>query len=68
MRTKIILLLFLCVGAIEAQIRFKPVDKIEYELWGKEVPIKVLPFLQAQLLGQYLRGDIPEYPPFTDWR
>ena len=27
----------LCVGAIEAQIRFKPVDKIEYELWEKEV-------------------------------
>lgn len=43
-------------------------NKVEYKLWGKDVPIKVLPFLQAQLLGQYLRGDIPEYPPFTDWR
>lgn len=43
-------------------------EKVFYKLWGKEVPIKVLPFLQAQLLGQYLRGDIPEYPPFTDWR
>lgn len=43
-------------------------EKVEYKLWGKDVPIKLLPFLQAQLLGQYLRGDIPEYPPFTDWR
>ncbi|MCC6095627.1 MAG: CRISPR-associated endonuclease Cas1 [Eubacterium sp.] len=42
--------------------------KVGYKLWDKEVPIKVLPFLQAQLLGQYLRGDISEYPPFTDWR
>ncbi|HAP03937.1 MAG TPA: CRISPR-associated endonuclease Cas1 [Lachnospiraceae bacterium] len=43
-------------------------EKVEYKLWGKEVPIKILPFLQAQLMGQYLRGDISEYPPFTDWR
>lgn len=42
--------------------------RVMYKLWGKEVPIKLLPYLQAQLLGQYLRGDIPEYPPFTDWR
>ena len=27
----------LCVGAVEAQIRFKPVDKTEYEIWGKEI-------------------------------
>ena len=37
MRTKFILLLLLCVGAVEAQIRFKPVDKTEYEIWGKEI-------------------------------
>lgn len=43
-------------------------EKVMYKLWGKEVPIKLLPYLQSQLLGQFLRGDIPEYPPFTDWR
>ena len=43
-------------------------EKVEFKLWDKEVSIKMLPFLQSQLMGQYLRGDIPEYPPFTDWR
>lgn len=43
-------------------------EKVYFKLYDKEVPIKILPFLQAQLMGQFLRGDIPEYPPFTDWR
>lgn len=42
--------------------------RIYCKLYQKEVPIKILPYIQAQLLGQYLRGDIAEYPPFTDWR
>lgn len=41
---------------------------ISFKLYDKNVSIKVLPYLQAQLLSQYIRGDIPEYPPFTDWR
>lgn len=43
-------------------------EKIYFKLYEKDVPIKILPFLQAQLMGQFLRGDIQEYPPFTDWR
>lgn len=35
MRTKFILLLLLCVGTIEAQIRFKPIDKFSYKIWEK---------------------------------
>ena len=32
---------------------------------NKSVEIKLLPYLQAQLLAQYIRGDIDEYPPFV---
>ena len=38
--------------------------KVLFRLYKKEVPIRLLPFLQAQLLSQYVRGDIPEYPPW----
>ena len=34
-------------------------------LYKKTVPKKLLPYLQAQLLSQFIRGDIAEYPPWT---
>jgi len=41
--------------------------EIIYPLYQKKYEQKVLPYLQAQLMAQYIRGEIPEYPPFI-WR
>ena len=41
--------------------------EILHPLYNKKIPIKLLPYLQAQLLAQYIRGDIKEYPPFK-WK
>lgn len=41
--------------------------EIVHPLYKKKYELKVLPYLQAQLMAQYIRGDIPEYPPFT-WK
>lgn len=37
---------------------------IHHDLFNKDMPLKVLVYEQAQLLAQYVRGDIEEYPPF----
>ena len=41
--------------------------EIVHPLYRKKYEQKVLPYLQAQLMAQYIRGDIPEYPPFI-WK
>lgn len=41
--------------------------EIVHPLYHKKCEQKVLPYLQAQLMTQYIRGDIPEYPPFI-WK
>ena len=38
--------------------------EIYFPLYEQMVPKKVVPYLQAQLLSQHIRGDIPEYPPY----
>lgn len=38
-----------------------------FPLFKKSVPKKMLPYLQAQLMSQFIRGDIEEYPPWS-WR
>ena len=40
-------------------------EDIYFPLYKKSVSKKLLPYLQAQLLSQYIRGDIDEYPPWT---
>ena len=40
-------------------------EKIDYELYGQSIPLRLVPYLQAQLLAQYIRGDISEYPPYV---
>ena len=30
----------------------------------EKISIGLLPYVQAQLLARYIRGDINEYPPF----
>lgn len=42
-------------------------SETEYPLDRKKYERKVIPYLQAQLMAQFIRGDIDEYPPFT-WR
>lgn len=39
-------------------------EKMYHPYYKKSVEIKVLPYLQAQLLAKYFRGDIEEYPAF----
>ncbi len=40
---------------------------VYHPLYNKSIPQKLLPYLQAQLLSQYIRGDIDEYPPWI-WK
>lgn len=40
---------------------------IEYPLDHCKYERKIIPYLQGQLMAQFIRGDIDEYPPFS-WR
>ncbi len=42
-------------------------EKIEHPFLREQVPIGLIPFLQASLLAHAFRGDIDGYPPFR-WR
>jgi len=50
-------------SVIEAYQRRKQ-ETVRHPLVKDPVPIGLLPHLQARLLARYLRGDLPEYPPF----
>lgn len=39
-------------------------EEIFHPLLKKKIKIKILPYIQAQLLAKYIRGDIEGYPPF----
>lgn len=39
-------------------------EEIVHPFLGERMTIGLLPHVQAQLLARYVRGDIPEYPPF----
>lgn len=39
-------------------------EEITHPLLGEKMTIGLLPHIQAQLMARYLRGDIPDYPPF----
>ncbi|MGH2568417.1 MAG: type I-C CRISPR-associated endonuclease Cas1c [Bacteroidota bacterium] len=39
-------------------------EEITHPFLGEKMTIGLLPHIQSQLLARYLRGDIPEYPPF----
>ncbi|MDR0521428.1 MAG: type I-C CRISPR-associated endonuclease Cas1c [Planctomycetaceae bacterium] len=39
-------------------------EEIVHPFLGEKVPYGLLPFVQAQLLARYLRGDLDAYPPF----
>lgn len=38
--------------------------EVSHKLYDKKLSLKLLSYEQAQLLAQYIRGDISEYPPF----
>lgn len=42
----------------------KKKKEIEHPFLGEKVQIGLLPYLQAQLLSRYLRGDLDDYPAF----
>ena len=42
-------------------------DEITHPFLGEKTTVGLLPFLQANLLARYLRGDMSGYPPFL-WR
>lgn len=42
-------------------------EEILFPLYNTKVKRKIIPYLQAQLLAQYIRGDIEQYPPFR-WK
>ena len=39
-------------------------DEITHPYLREKAPIGLLPYLQAQLLARYLRGDLDDYPVF----
>jgi len=39
-------------------------EEITHPFLGEKMTIGLLPHIQAQLLARYIRGDIPDYPPF----
>ena len=39
-------------------------EEITHPFLGEKMTVGLMPHIQAQLLARYLRGDIPEYPPF----
>ncbi|MBI5464419.1 MAG: type I-C CRISPR-associated endonuclease Cas1 [Ignavibacteriales bacterium] len=39
-------------------------EEIAHPFLGEKMTIGLVPHVQAQLLARYIRGDIPEYPPF----
>ncbi|MGB2867107.1 MAG: type I-C CRISPR-associated endonuclease Cas1c [Bacteroidota bacterium] len=39
-------------------------EEITHPFLGEKMTIGLVPHIQAQLLARYIRGDIPEYPPF----
>lgn len=39
-------------------------ETVRLPLFKEAVPIGLIPHVQARLLARYLRGDLPEYPPF----
>lgn len=39
-------------------------EEIVHPFLGEKMTIGLLPHIQAQLLARYIRGDIPDYPPF----
>lgn len=42
----------------------KKQEEITHPFLGEKMTIGLLPHIQAQLLARYIRGDIPNYPPF----
>jgi CRISPR-associated protein Cas1 len=42
-------------------------EPLQHAFLGEKVDIGLLPFVQAQLLAQHLRGDLDAYPPFL-WK
>ncbi len=42
-------------------------EKIRHPFIGEQIEIGLIPFVQAQMLARFLRGDLDDYPPFV-WR
>ena len=42
----------------------KKQEEIVHPFLGEKMTVGLLPHVQAQLLARFIRGDIPEYPPF----
>jgi len=42
----------------------KKQEEITHPFLGEKMTIGLLPYIQAQLLARYIRGDIENYPPF----
>ncbi|RPD83492.1 type I-C CRISPR-associated endonuclease Cas1 [Neisseria weixii] len=45
-------------------LQAKKQEKIVHPFLQEEVPVGLLPHIQAMLLARHLRGDLAEYPPF----
>ena len=42
-------------------------EELKHPYLGEKLKWGLIPYIQAQLLGRYLRGDLDDYPPFL-WK
>lgn len=42
-------------------------EQLQHAFLGEKIDVGLLPYLQAQLMARYLRGDLDAYPPFL-WK
>lgn len=54
-------------GRKEAVVAFQKrrQETVQHPLFKEPVAVGLLPHIQARLMARYLRGDLPEYPPFV---
>ncbi|WP_048149148.1 type I-C CRISPR-associated endonuclease Cas1c [Methanolacinia paynteri] len=53
-----------CKKEIIASWQKRKQDQIKHPYLGENIPVGLLPYVQAMLMTRYLRGDIDGYPPF----
>ncbi|KQC13182.1 MAG: type I-C CRISPR-associated endonuclease Cas1 [Desulfuromonas sp. SDB] len=53
-----------CRKEVLASWQKRKQDQIKHPYLGENIPVGLLPYIQAMLMARYLRGDIDGYPPF----
>jgi CRISPR-associated protein Cas1 len=52
-------------GRVIRAYQERKAEEVAHRLLGRNVPLGLVPHVQARLLARYLRGDLDGYPTFT---